>query len=149
MKGLAMEIKENESLSQSADVAYTQLQNRSFHVVDNESEMSKNEKCTCKACKTSVFQCQIYKFVTFLSSSSLKSSLTHDLKSPMSQGIDQESEYFAKPIDATKAISSVPSRNVGVGWLPSLPLCPPPLLHHLYYKFACTTFNKVNIYNLT
>ena len=34
-------------------------------------QMSKNEKCTCKACKTIVFHCQICKFVTFLLSSSL------------------------------------------------------------------------------
>ena len=27
--------------------------------------MSKNENCTCKACKTIVFHCQICKFVTF------------------------------------------------------------------------------------
>ena len=33
--------------------------------------MSKNEKCTCKACKTIVFHCQICKFVTFLLQSSL------------------------------------------------------------------------------
>ena len=28
--------------------------------------MSKNEKCTCKACKSIVFHCQICKFMTFL-----------------------------------------------------------------------------------
>ena len=33
---------------------------------ENVCEMSKNEKCTCKACKTIVFHCQICKFVTFL-----------------------------------------------------------------------------------
>ena len=32
--------------------------------------MSKDEKCTCKACKTTVFHCQICKFVTFLLPSS-------------------------------------------------------------------------------
>ena len=42
----------------------TQLQNRSFHVV--EIKMSKDEKCTCKACKNTVFHCQICKFVGFL-----------------------------------------------------------------------------------
>ena len=36
---------------------------------ENVSEMSKNENCTCKACKTAVFHCQICKFVTFLSPS--------------------------------------------------------------------------------
>ena len=40
----------------------TQLQNRSFHVVER-TKMSKNEKCTCKACKNTVFHCQICKFV--------------------------------------------------------------------------------------
>ena len=40
----------------------TQLQNRSFHVF----EMSKKEKCTCKACKNTVFHCQICKLVGFL-----------------------------------------------------------------------------------
>ena len=35
----------------------TQLQNRSFHVVERTrtSKMSKNEKCTCKVCKNTVF----------------------------------------------------------------------------------------------
>ena len=28
-------------------------------------KMSKKEKCTCKACKNTVFHCQICKFVTF------------------------------------------------------------------------------------
>ena len=37
---------------------------------ENVCEMSKNEKCTCKACKTIVFHCQIRKFVTFLLPSS-------------------------------------------------------------------------------
>ena len=32
--------------------------------------MSKDEKCTCKACKTIVFHCQICKFVRFLLPSS-------------------------------------------------------------------------------
>ena len=44
----------------------TQLQNRSFHVF----KMSKDEKCTCKACKNTVFHCQICKFVGFLLPSS-------------------------------------------------------------------------------
>ena len=37
---------------------------------ENVGEMSKNENCTSKACKTVVFHCQICKFVTFLSQSS-------------------------------------------------------------------------------
>ena len=37
---------------------------------ENVYKMSKNEKCTCKACKNTVFHCQIYKFVGFLLPSS-------------------------------------------------------------------------------
>ena len=37
---------------------------------ENVCEMSKNENCTCKACKSIVFHCQICKFVTFLLPSS-------------------------------------------------------------------------------
>ena len=37
---------------------------------ENVCGMSKNEKCTCKACKSIVFHCQICKFVTFLLPSS-------------------------------------------------------------------------------
>ena len=51
----------------------TQLQNRSFHVVERtrtSAKCRKNEKCTCKACKTNVFHRQICKFVTFLLPSS-------------------------------------------------------------------------------
>ena len=33
---------------------------------ENVYKMSKNEKCTCKACKNTVFLCQICKFVGFL-----------------------------------------------------------------------------------
>ena len=32
---------------------------------ENVFKMSKGEKCTCKACKNAVFQCQICKFVGF------------------------------------------------------------------------------------
>ena len=51
----------------------TQLQNRSFHVVERtrtSSKYQKDEKCTCKACKNTVFHCQICKFVRFLLPSS-------------------------------------------------------------------------------
>ena len=53
----------------------TQLQNRSFHVVErtrtsSKCQMSKHERCTCKACKNTVFYCQICKFVGFLLPSS-------------------------------------------------------------------------------
>ena len=43
----------------------TQLQNSSFHVVERtrmSTNCQKNEKCTCKACKNTVFHCQICKF---------------------------------------------------------------------------------------
>ena len=44
-----------------------QLQNRSFHVVERTRTATKcQKKCTCKACKNSVYHCQIYKFVGFL-----------------------------------------------------------------------------------
>ena len=33
---------------------------------ENVFKMSKDEKCTCKACKNTVFHCQICKFVEFL-----------------------------------------------------------------------------------
>ena len=33
---------------------------------ENVYKMSKNEKCTCKACKNTVFHCQLCKFVGFL-----------------------------------------------------------------------------------
>ena len=37
---------------------------------ENVLKMSKDEKCTCKACKNTVFHCQICKFVEFLLPSS-------------------------------------------------------------------------------
>ena len=37
---------------------------------ENVFKMSKDEKCTCKACKTTVFHCQRCKFVGFLLTSS-------------------------------------------------------------------------------
>ena len=37
---------------------------------ENVFKMSKEEKCTCKACKSTVFHCQICKFVGFLLPSS-------------------------------------------------------------------------------
>ena len=51
----------------------TQLQNRSFHVVERtrtSTKCQKIEKCTCKACKNTVFHCQICKFVGSLLPSS-------------------------------------------------------------------------------
>ena len=50
----------------------TQRQNRSFRRKNkNVFKMSKDEKCTCKSCKNTVFYCQICKFVGFLLPSSL------------------------------------------------------------------------------
>ena len=51
----------------------TQLQNRSFYVVERtrtSTKCERNEICTCKACKNTIFHCQIYKFVGFLLPSS-------------------------------------------------------------------------------
>ena len=51
----------------------TQLQNWSFHVVERtrtSTKCEKNEICTCKACKNTIFHCQICKFVGFLLPSS-------------------------------------------------------------------------------
>ena len=51
----------------------TQLQNRSFHVVERtimSSKCQKMKKCTCKACKNTAFHCQISKFVGLLLPSS-------------------------------------------------------------------------------
>ena len=47
----------------------TKLQKMSFHAVERtrtSTKCPKNGKCTCKACKTIVFHCQICKFVTFV-----------------------------------------------------------------------------------
>ena len=48
----------------------TQLQKRSFHVIERTRTSSKDEICTCKACKNTVFHCQMCKFVRFLLPSS-------------------------------------------------------------------------------
>ena len=51
----------------------TQLQNSSFHVVERtrtSTKCQKLKKCTCKACRNTVFHCQICKFVGFLLPSS-------------------------------------------------------------------------------
>ena len=47
---------------------------------ENVNKMSKDEKCTCKACKNPVFHCQICKFVGFLlPSSSWLLKLPHEV----------------------------------------------------------------------
>ena len=63
----------------------TPLQNWSFHVVERtrmSTKCQKNEKCTCKACKNTVFHCQICKFVGCL----LPSSSSWLLKLPNVSG---------------------------------------------------------------
>ena len=61
-----------EHLSSYAHVIHTTAKKViSHHRKDeNVSKMSKDEKCTCKACKNTVFQCQICKFLGFLLPSS-------------------------------------------------------------------------------
>ena len=52
---------------------------------ENVCEMSKNENCTWKACKTAVFHCQKCKFVTFMMPSSswlLKPGLHDNVRGP-------------------------------------------------------------------
>ena len=55
-----------------ADVVHTNAKQVISRRRKNENvfKMSKDEKCTCKACKNTVFHCQICKFVGFLLSSS-------------------------------------------------------------------------------
>jgi len=57
-----------EHLSSYAHVVHTTAKQVSSRHRQNESvfKMSKDEKCTCKACKNTVFHCQICKFVGFL-----------------------------------------------------------------------------------
>ena len=62
-----------EPLSSYMLTSSTQLQNWSFHVVERtrtSSKCQKKMKSTCKACKNTVFHCQICKFVRFLLPSS-------------------------------------------------------------------------------
>ena len=67
-------------LSSYALVVQTAAKNVILRRGENEKvcEMSQNEKCTCKACKTIVFRYRICKFVTFLLPSS-SCALTHYL----------------------------------------------------------------------
>ena len=57
-----------EHLSSSARVVHTIAKQVISRCRKNENvfKMSTDEKCTCKACKTIVFHCQICKFVGFL-----------------------------------------------------------------------------------
>ena len=57
-----------EHLSSCANVVLTTAKQVISRRRKNENVcgMSKNENCTCKACKSIVFHCQICKFVTFL-----------------------------------------------------------------------------------
>ena len=60
-----------EHLSSYADVVHTTAKKVSRHRKnENVFKMSKDKKCTCKACKNTVFRCQICKFVGFLLPSS-------------------------------------------------------------------------------
>ena len=60
--------KIDHRLSSRAHVVHTAANQVISRPGKNEKvcEISKNEKCTCRACKTIVFHCQICKFVTFL-----------------------------------------------------------------------------------
>ena len=61
-----------EHLLSYAHVVHTTAKQIISHHRKNENvfKMSKDEKCTCKACKNAVFHCQICKFVGFLLPSS-------------------------------------------------------------------------------
>ena len=61
-----------EHLSSFAHVVHTTAKQVISRRRKNENvfKMSKNEKCMCKACKSTVFRCQIGKFVGVLSPSS-------------------------------------------------------------------------------
>ena len=61
-----------EHLSSYAHVVHTPAKQVISRRRKNENvyKMSKNEICTCKACKNTVFHCQICKFVGFLLPSS-------------------------------------------------------------------------------
>ena len=65
----------------------TQLQSRSFHVVERTRTFSKCQKIkyavTCKSCKNTVFRCQICKFVGVL----LPPSSSWLLKLPNKEGV--------------------------------------------------------------
>ena len=62
-----------EHLSSYAHVVHTTAKQVISRRRKNENvfKMSKDEKCTCKACKNPVFHCQLCKFVGFLFLSSL------------------------------------------------------------------------------
>ena len=61
-----------EDLSSYAHVVHTTAKQVISRRRENENvfKMSKDEKCTCKACKNTVFHCQICKYVEFLLPSS-------------------------------------------------------------------------------
>ena len=62
-----LELNWNQRLGQDKiEHLSAQLQKRSFHVIERtrtSSKCQKMKKCTCKACKNTVFHCQISKFV--------------------------------------------------------------------------------------
>ena len=67
---LIRELKQARKRERHMLKSSTQLQNRSFHVVERTRTFVQNVKKwkmhTCKACKNTVFHCQICKFVEFL-----------------------------------------------------------------------------------
>ena len=76
-----LEVKVNKidhHLSSHAHVVHTAAKQVISRRGKNEKvcEMCKNEKCTCRACKTIVFHYQICKFMTFLLPSSSSCALT-------------------------------------------------------------------------
>ena len=65
--------KSKLNISHNMLTSSTQLQNCSFHVIQRtrtSTKCEKNEICTCKACKNTIFHCQICKFLGFLFPSS-------------------------------------------------------------------------------
>ena len=61
-----------EQLSSYANIVHTTAKQAISRRRKNENvyKMSKDQKCTCKACKNTVFHCQLCKFVGFLLPSS-------------------------------------------------------------------------------
>ena len=85
----------------------TQLQNRSKN--ENVFKMSKDEKCTCKACKNTVFHCQICKFVGFLLPSS-----SWLLKLPIGDLVTSPSHCFARHVTSlNQGLSSLGWKTLG------------------------------------
>ena len=79
---------------------------------ENVFKMSKDEKCTCKACKNTVFHCQICKFVGFLLPSSSWLLKLPSL-APRKELIDMETTVpFGRAISVRQLPFAVLSDNV-------------------------------------